>query len=523
MFGRAHDRFGRKLYLSILKSLSLARPRGCSAMTLITSSGKADAKPTINLLRGWPSPHILPTDLIQAASTKLLSNPAAFVPALQYGADPGYQPLREELASWLSNHYSTPRDPLRICVTGGASQSIACILQSFTDPGYTQAIWLTAPCYFIACPIFEDSGFKGRLKAVREDEEGIDLNWLEDGLQSFEGKGPEKARLKDPGPLRKFYRHVIYVVPTCANPSGKTMSLRRRQALVELARKYDALVICDDVYDMLQWPVLQTTTELKDDASASKSVPLPPHAVLPRLSDIDFALGRSSYETGSSLHFGHAISNGSFSKLIAPGMRTGWVEGTQAFAKGLSQTGSTRSGGAPSQTSSAMICEIMRAGQLEPHLAQTVRPALQRRHANALALVKQELEPLGVQARVASLGDVEGDGGSVERKPILYGGYFLWLTLRADGPSAGAIAGRAKKEENLIIAPGPIFEVYGDEKSVQFSHNIRITYSWEEEGNLNEGIRRLGRVLRKVYGEYDRGEYKEDDGALDFEALRLGK
>jgi DNA-binding transcriptional MocR family regulator len=490
------------------------------AMSMGASSGKAEAKPLINLMRGWPSPHILPSELLKAASAKVLSDPTIITPALQYGADPGYQPLREELASWLSAHYGTPRDPARICVTGGASQSIACLLQSFTDPEYTQAIWVVAPCYFIACPIFEDSGFRGRLRAVREDEDGIDLDSLERGLRSFEGKGPSQARLKDAGPFRKFYRHVIYVVPTCANPSGKTMPLRRRKELVNLARKYDALVICDDVYDMLQWPVLKTTLA-EGDTPAPKTVPLPHHAVIPRLSDIDFALGASSHEPNPSHPFGHAISNGSFSKLIAPGMRTGWVEGTPAFAKGASQTGSTRSGGAPSQTSAATICEIMRAGELESHIAKTVRPALQRRHGNALAAVKEMLGPLGVQVRNASLGSAYGEQ-AMSNEP-LYGGYFLWLTLRKDGPSAQTIAGRAKREENLIVAPGPIFEVFGDEKAVQFSHNIRITYSWEEEDNILEGIRRLARVMRTVYDEFERGELQEDDEPLDMDALRLGK
>lgn len=144
----------------------------------------------INLLRGWPSPHLLPADLLKAAANRALSDPEIFVPALQYAPDPGYQPLREELAAWLGRQYNAVRDPDRICITGGASQSLACVLQSYTEPVYTRAVWAVAPCYFLACPIFEDSGFKGRLRAVPEDEEGIDLVWLEKGLVSFETSDP---------------------------------------------------------------------------------------------------------------------------------------------------------------------------------------------------------------------------------------------------------------------------------------------------------------------------------------------
>jgi DNA-binding transcriptional MocR family regulator len=189
-------------------------------------------KKLINLLRGWPAPSLLPVSELRAAADYVLSDPSIAVPVLQYGIDPGYQPLREELARWLSGVYRYhPRaagsgeggleveglgggvgervggGPVpgtaggvkegglepgiqadEIAITGGASQGLACILQSFTDPGYTRAVWVVAPCYFMACPIFEDSGFRGRLRAVPEDEGGIDLGALERGLREEGGK-----------------------------------------------------------------------------------------------------------------------------------------------------------------------------------------------------------------------------------------------------------------------------------------------------------------------------------------------
>lgn len=143
------------------------------------------ARKTINLMRGWPSPSLLPAPLLSAASQRLLADPAIYTPALQYGPDAGYQPLREGLARWLGRHYSVAAEPERICITGGASQSVACVLQSFTDPAVTRAVWVVAPCYYLACPIFEDAGFKGRLRATPEDEEGIDLRALERKIQEL--------------------------------------------------------------------------------------------------------------------------------------------------------------------------------------------------------------------------------------------------------------------------------------------------------------------------------------------------
>lgn len=99
------------------------------------------------------------------------------------------------------------------------------------------------------------------------------------------------------------------------------MSLRRREELVKVARRYDALIVADDVYDFLQWNPTQD----------NEFVP-PDRACVPRLVDVDRYL-----DGGPQDEWGHAMSNASFSKLIGPGMRTGWVEGTKQFAYGLSQ------------------------------------------------------------------------------------------------------------------------------------------------------------------------------------------
>lgn len=104
------------------------------------------------------------------------------------------------------------------------------------------------------------------------------------------------------------------------------MSLQRRQELVQVAREYDACIITDDVYDMLQWPTNETT------AQASKECARIP----PRLVDIDRTLDGGAEREGSD-GFGNAVSNGSFSKIAGPGCRTGWLEGTKKFAWGNSQ------------------------------------------------------------------------------------------------------------------------------------------------------------------------------------------
>ncbi|ERT00834.1 hypothetical protein HMPREF1624_02067 [Sporothrix schenckii ATCC 58251] len=484
------------------------------ARTLVSDRGSLapGTKPLINLLRGWPAPSVLPVAQLKAATADVLADSDMAVSSLQYGPDAGFQLLRELLASYLSrifSVYGVPNDPSRICITGGASQNAACILQSFTDPAYTACIWVSAPCYFLMCPIFEDSGFAGRLRAVPEDDKGTDVEALERGFQEFGPRPPVSDSYKpNLAPDRKAYRHVVYVVPTSSNPSGSRMTVARREQLVRLARKYDALLIADDVYDFLQWDVPHADAVL---ANKQGSVALP--APLPRLVDVDRMLPRAEDDEndGRDVHdrrFGNAISNASFSKIVAPGMRTGWVEATPAFSYGLAQTGSTKSGGAPSQFSAATIAVLMHTGELDRHLREVVRPALQWRHRLLAQAVQEHLgEFLDIKCGALPTGP--------SSTMTTFGGYFLWLKLRRTDISAAAISKRALADENLVIAEGPLFEVKGDERSAQFDDHIRLCFAWEDEAKIVEGVKRLAHVLRnwdqpraKASNSIDAGAFK---------------
>ena len=284
----------------------------------------------INLMRGWPASSLLPTYLIKDAAAACLSNPEIADAGLSYGPDPGYEPARVEIAKWLSKAYSRsiPTLAQNLCITGGASQNLGNLLGVYTDPAYTRNIWIVAPSYFLAFRVFEDAGFAGRLRAIPEDEEGLDIVALEVGMVESDKEWELKntgapVRYKQERAHAKVYKHVVYCVPTFANPSSATMSLRTRQQLVLLARQFDALIIADDVYDFLHWPA-----EPSDAA---------PHQILPRLVDIDREINGGTQRHGAD-GFGNACSNGSFSKIAGPGVRCGWLEGSEKFAYGVSQT-----------------------------------------------------------------------------------------------------------------------------------------------------------------------------------------
>ena len=252
------------------------------------------------------------------------------------------------------------------------------------------------------------------------------------------------------------------------------MPLERREGLVQLARKYNALVVCDDVYDFLQWPLDDEPEETLHNALR-----------LPRLCDIERTMGFAEQDTEQ---FGYTVSNGSFSKISGPGVRTGWVAASPKFVVGLGETASTVSGGAPSQLCAAMLGEMLRTGDLQKHIQHNVCPSLRRRHKIAMEAVQQHITPLGFHARETSLLGAR-----------VYGGYFIWLTP-ADGISVNSrmVAEIAVQEENLVIGYGDMFEVRGDEDNGQFSGAIRICFAWEPEAVLIEGIERLGKLLKRI-------------------------
>lgn len=283
----------------------------------------------INLQLGWPSPALFPSAELNEASDAVLTDFNAASAALVYGPNRGNIPLRQEVARWLSSaYYGNPEsiDEGRVCIAGGASQNLANCLLRFTDPTYTRRIWMIEPTYFLACPIFEDCGFAGKLRGVPEDEEGIDLDFLRAGLAEAEAEAAASGISTTPqlktaaNGYEKIYKHIIYLVPTFSNPSGKTMSLQHRRDLVRLAIEADALIVSDDVYDFLYWP------QEKGIVADGMKLRLPP-----RLVDVN-------REVAPDSKWGNTMSNGSFSKIVAPGVRVSWAEGTPAFATRLANT-----------------------------------------------------------------------------------------------------------------------------------------------------------------------------------------
>ncbi|KAK9364358.1 pyridoxal phosphate-dependent transferase, partial [Lipomyces kononenkoae] len=434
-------------------------------------------------------------------------------PALVYGPGAGYTALRESIAEWLTSVYE-PAEAIpssRLCVTNGPSANLAAILAKFSEPGYTRNIWMIEPSYFLACPIFTDAGFAGQLRGVPQDDEGLNIEFLRSGLAASEKEAQQHApRLKIGARYPKIYRHIIYLVPTFSNPSGKTMSLRRREELVRLAREFDALVVTDDVYDVLRWP-----EDKQHDVILMGKAP-------PRIVDVDRKL-----DGGCKDEWGNAVSNGSFSKIIAPGMRVGWAESTASFTMALSRIGSTGSGGCPTHLAATFVDEMLQSGKLQEFIKSTLVPTYRSRSYAMKDAIKSHLLPLGFEMSVAaphgsvSTPKVNGYSSKCKTNGIngvngvngvnchahdvaVSGGYFIYIMIPKNLPiTAQELAAKALEDINLKFAFGDMFQVEDDAGSAQraangFGRGIRLCWAWHTEEEIGERIQRLTEFVRGV-------------------------
>ncbi|KAI1138408.1 PLP-dependent transferase [Hypoxylon sp. FL0543] len=463
----------------------------------ITSIAKGSSSLSpINLLIGRPTPRLQAADKLAVASQVVLSQPEKSDLALTYGPDHGEDDIRRHIATWLSEKYRPASGPItqdRIIITNGASGELAAILQKYTDPLYTRRVFLVEPAYFLADQTFLDAGFGRKMQGVPEDDEGIDLEFLRRRLEEEENRSIDEGQesgLSSTKPVilgyEKLYKYALYVVPTLSNPTGKTMSMHHRKALVELARKYDVLLIADDVYDFLAWP-------------ADDSIPHADIEVPPRLVDIDRQMAGAS-------EWGNAVSNGSFSKLVAPGLRVGWCEAMPNFIYGLSRVGATTSGGCQSQYTSFLIDHMLVSGVLEQHVQNVLIPTYRKRYKTLVNAIKTHLYPLGIRiSNGLPYETYAKDAGGNRVRTLLAGGFFLYVDYPDEEgfPTAAEIIATGGDEYALKIAPGEIFVVKGDPGSLErakftWNRGTRLCWAWNEEEVLVEAVQRLAETVRRA-------------------------
>lgn len=433
----------------------------------------ATSKP-INFFKGHPSFRLLPREAIIEATTQLLSPEVRDFDdknedrhPLTYGPDEGSLWVRTAIADFNNTCFQLAEEKMKskaeyINLTAGASYGVMNILQQTTLPhtGYTRQAFLVSPTYFLINETFIDSGFGGKLTAIEELGHGkIDLETLEKKIKYFDSISVDHPSDLDlitaPNSSKKVYRYVIYLIPTYSNPGGQTYSLETRIKLIELARKHDMLIISDDVYDLLKY----------DDPLDKLPCPLP------RLTHLD----RLSYENGES-GYGNTVSNATFSKLIAPGLRFGCQETVNRnLAWQLSQGGANVSGGTPSQLNSMIVGTLLNSGKATEVIGN-LRKEYLLRSTTLYEAIKKYLPR-----------DTKYD--------MQLGGYFSWCTL-PEGYNCKEIQDELEKRYNVILANGSSFEVIGDEKNWG-QRSVRLSISFLESQDIEKGIKLWGSICEE--------------------------
>lgn len=417
---------------------------------------------SINFFKGHPTENLTARLEILEGARKVLTpeyrdgdNDDRIRHPLIYGSDPGALNVRQAISAWsLKAHGETdfgPIDPDSLNLTNGASYGAQTALQQCTAAqiGYTKQAFIVSPTYFLINSVFEDAGFHGKMTSIEETpDDGIDLDFLQQQLEYYDsledhsgGLDAVDGMLGKSDPPRKVYRYVMYLVPTFSNPTGSTMPLESRKRLVQLARKHDMLILCDDVYDLLDYR-----------ASGSYQVP--------RLVTVDRA-------TSQNPNHGNVISNCTFSKLIGPGFRVGWQETiSPKLAQQLSQGGSIKSGGTPANLNTFIARELIIDGQVD-----RVIENLNHVFSERAQQFKKSMEDLLPQGTSVQGGD---------------GGYFLWVTLPKEY-SAEKVAKRAE-ELGLILANEENFKVSDGQPLKPNRSAFRVSISYTEFNDIRKGV-----------------------------------
>ncbi len=367
---------------------------------------KVTEKPgIISLAGGLPSPKTFPIDAFAQACATVLQKDGQA--ALQYAASEGYLPLREAVARMLP----WPVDPDQVLITTGSQQGLDLVAKVLIDPG--SRILVETPTYLGALQAF--SPMEPSVVSVASDDHGV----LVDDLAAKTGTGAGRARF-------------LYVLPNFQNPTGRTMPEERRAALVARAAELNLPLIEDNPYGDLwfdQPPALPLTARNPEGC----------------------------------------IYLGSFSKVLAPGLRLGFLVAPRAMYPKLLQAKQAADLHSPS-FNQRMVSEVMKDGFLDRHVP-TIRQLYKQQRDAMLAALEREMAGLDVQWN----------------RPD--GGMFLWVRL-PEGMDAIALLPEAV-ERNVAFVPGAAF--YADAVDPR---TLRLSFVTASAQQIATGIAALAATIR---------------------------
>ena len=369
----------------------------------------------ISFAGGFPDSTLFDVEGIAAAVQQALAvNPGA---ALQYGATEGHPPLREQLAAFMQAKGASALAPEQLIVTTGSQQALDLIGKTMIDPG--DKVIVEGPTFLATIQCFRLYG--AQLVSAPIDADGVQTDRLEALMEEHRPK-------------------LVYLIPSFGNPSGATLSLERRRRVLELAVKYQTLVVEDDPYGDLYF-----------------DGPPPPSL-----------LNLSPQVPGSRELLVHC---GSLSKVLSPGLRVGWMvapPGLLARAVMCKQFSDAHT----STFAQATAAQYLASGRM-PATLQRVRQVYTGRAAAMGTALREQL-------------------GSALEFVAPRGGLFVWARLTgANGAVAdGAELARRAIGQGVAFVPGaPFYAAEPDHAT------LRLSFATMDEERIREGVARLARAL----------------------------
>ena len=361
----------------------------------------------IDLGLGDPPTSLLPLDLIRtSAQAQLSQEDNSF---LQYGAEQGNGYFRLALANLLTKNHGFDVQAGNLFITNGISKALDLICTIFTQAGDT--IFVEEPTYFLALKIFADHHLQ--VVPIETDENGLIIQSLKEKMMVYKPK-------------------LLYTIPTHQNPSGRTLTQERRTRLVELSQQFDFMILADEVYQLLSYN------------------------------------GQPPTSFGAYTDVENVISLGSFSKVLAPGLRLGWLQAHPNKINRLVTCGLLDSGGGLNPFTSAIVQGVVESGDLEKHINSLIE--VYRARLNFMDLSLRKHLPQVTYSTPQ-------------------GGYFFWVRL-PDDMNASEL--RRKAEDFKVdIRQGALFSSRNGLKNY-----MRLCFVFYEQDKIEEGILRLKECLQ---------------------------
>jgi len=369
----------------------------------------------ISFAPGQPSPETFPVAAFQEIIADVVARESAG--AFQYILTRGLGALIEAVREYAAAK-GMPTTPAEILITEGSQQGLDLVSRVLLDPG--DVVLVERPSYIGATSAFRAS--RARMVGVALDEEGLDIDDLR----------RRHAECVGAGRTPKF----LYVIPSFQNPSGISHALHRRRGLLEAARDLDLLVVEDDPYGDLYF----------------EKAPVP---------------------TLRSMDPERVVYLSSFSKILAPGLRTAFLIGPEEILAKVEIA-----------KQSANLCGS--------GLDQRVILACLKR--GLIEAQKERIRPYYRAKRDAMLEALEAEMPDGVRWTRPGGGLFVWLTL-PEGMDAEVLLESAVTEGVAYVAGGP-FHVDGGG-----ANTMRLTFAKEDAPTIAEGVKRLARVVKRAVSE----------------------